>query len=591
MKNKIKSFLIKFGLPFFTITFYFIFRTHTIDKLILIPEFTFVAIFTYFHTVVGGFWSGAFTTIYFTIIGTFLYITPIQSFYIFNLPDVFKINLSLFTGFFVTFVISAFVKNQKMIADTASDLLKNSKRLRKVMDNIYTMINITDKQGRMLEANKSYLTSINLELKDILKKSIFDIEPWVSNPILQEKLRNAMHNLTIDNSIMFESSFKINNKTYYVEVGLTMIVESNFEEIVITVRDRTDKKLYEDELIKSKDILTKLINSNVIGMAVANLNGSFVEANDKFLEILGYTLEQFKSEGISWIDATPKDQQKFSDSRIEEIKKKGFMQLSEKEYIHRKGHKVPVLITGVSIGNGNVLCLILDLTTQKTVQQRKDEFVSLVSHELKTPMTVIKGYVQLLSKRLSSQEKDYSHFLNTIDFQINKLNSLVNELHDISKIQSNKLSMNFKTINLNDVVRHSIDEIRPFQENHIISFVENYSHLEVRADLLRIEQVLTNLITNAIKYSPDGGEVVVTLSKVKNHAVLSVKDSGVGIAKHNIDKIFTKFFQVDSSKELSEGMGLGLYISKEIIQKHNGTIKVDSLVGQGSTFTIEIPLV
>jgi len=305
---------------------------------------------------------------------------------------------------------------------------------------------------------------------------------------------------------------------------------------------------------------------------------------------LGYKPEEFIENGLSWDKITPEEYKEKDRIKGRELTDKGFMTVYEKEYFHKDGHKVSVLLAGVMINDEHVLCLTLDLTPQKTLQQKKDEFISIASHELKTPMTVIKGYLQLLARNLGPAKEDYNDFINIINFQLDKLNTLVNELHDMSKIESNKLRIHLENFNLNQLAENAIKEVKPFIENHRIKFVEETKDLMIRADMLRLEQVLINLLTNAIKYSPNGGDIIVTINKDNENAIITVQDFGMGIPKKNLKDIFTKFFQVEENTELREGLGLGLYISLQIIKQHNGTISVESKEKLGSTFTIKLPL-
>lgn len=204
-------------------------------------------------------------------------------------------------------------------------------------------------------------------------------------------------------------------------------------------------------------------------------------------------------------------------------------------------------------------------------------------------MTIIKGYLQILNKRYS-QNVDSGNFLNIIDFQLNKLNTLVNELHDMSKIESKKLRMSLEEVDLNNLVKNAIEEVKPFIDNQQIKLIEKDKSIIVNVDIIRIEQVMVNLLTNALKYSPNDSEITVTVSKEKDSAKVEVKDEGIGISEEDKENVFTKFFQVEKDKELKEGLGLGLYISSEIIAKHNGKIKVESELGKGSTFSFTLPL-
>jgi len=216
---------------------------------------------------------------------------------------------------------------------------------------------------------------------------------------------------------------------------------------------------------------------------------------------------------------------------------------------------------------------------------RKDEFLSIASHELKTPITSAKVNLQLLEMMV---EKDSSlqailPFVKKAGIQIDKLTGLIHDLLDVTKIQAGKLDL-FKTdFNLADLVRECTEQALSIGNKHTIH-VEGPAELTVLADRNRIEQVISNFLTNAIKYSPDSTRVDVLLEKTGDGSVkVSVTDYGIGIPDDKIGLIFDRFFRVEDTRYIS-GVGLGLFISSEIIKRHGGEIGVTSVLGSGSTF-------
>lgn len=580
----------KFILPIITISLFFLIRVYILDGRVYLQAFSLIAIFVVVFSAFGGFWSGLLSSLYATFLATYLYIQPLKSFSITQNTEVNRIIVFLFSCIIIALFTSAFANNRRQLKRAKIKLDKTTNRLRRIMDNIFTMVTIMDRNGIIYESNHSYAQSLGLKVNEVINRNIFDLEPWNDNPELQELLKQSLINVKEDSPIKFEHELLIGRDITYAEVTVNVINESKFEEIVLTVRDRTDKRNYENELLKSKEVLSRLIDANVIGMTVADLDGELIETNDQFLEMIGYTPQEFIDNGLSWEKITPEQYREIDQQKIIELKEKGYMNIFEKEYIHKDGHRIALAVAGVMINAEQVLCLMLDLTPQKQLQQKKDEFISVASHELKTPMTVIKGYLQLLSKKLEKSEVDYSDFLSIIDFQLNKMNTLVNELHDMSKIESNKLRVHLEEFNLNELIVNSIREVSPFIESHEIIFIEKRKDIRIDGDIIRLEQVLINLLTNAIKYSPDGGKIEVTIDTDSANAIVSVRDFGIGIADNNLKNIFTKFFQVEEKLDLKEGLGLGLYISSEIIKQHKGTISVESKQNEGSTFVITLPL-
>jgi PAS domain S-box-containing protein len=221
----------------------------------------------------------------------------------------------------------------------------------------------------------------------------------------------------------------------------------------------------------------------------------------------------------------------------------------------------------------------------------KDEFIALVSHELRTPLTSIIGYVNLLrDKRVSGRSAD--EFAEVIQRNAQRLLHLVEDLLFLSQTQPGKMFVELRSADLAQIATDAVEEIRPEAERKKISLALALDPVpRVEADQMRIAQMLGNLISNAVKFTPDGGSVEVRLGREDDQAVLAVADTGVGIPVADQDRVFERFFRTAVAKrQVIPGTGLGLTITKEIVEAHGGTITVDSNEGRGSTFRIHLPL-
>lgn len=234
-----------------------------------------------------------------------------------------------------------------------------------------------------------------------------------------------------------------------------------------------------------------------------------------------------------------------------------------------------------------------DIDDMKKQDEHKNNFIKIANHELKTPVTTIKGYVQLLKKmRGDSGDQFLVSSLNTIENQINKLNQLMGELLDISRIESGELPLHKGDFSLLKLVTETIEDIKAADQSHQINFeLNDTKDIEVFADKDRITQVLNNLLTNAIKYSPNQEDVNVKLYIDGNCAVVSVEDFGIGMDEPELKKIFERFYRISGEDEVTfPGFGIGLYIVKDIIERHGGKIWVESEKQKGSTFYFALPL-
>ena len=222
---------------------------------------------------------------------------------------------------------------------------------------------------------------------------------------------------------------------------------------------------------------------------------------------------------------------------------------------------------------------------------RRDEFFSIASHELKTPVTSLKAYTQLLlmdaEDGADSQQKN---MLQRMDIQINKLTLLINDLLDTSKIENGHLVYNKEVFSLNELVKETIADLKPTSLDNELIF-QNHFDANVNADRDRIAQVLNNFLTNAIKYAPDGKKITISLDGKDGKVICSVQDFGKGIVAEEQEKIFERFYRITGHNlNTFPGLGLGLFICKEIIENHGGKIGLVSERGKGSTFYFELPV-
>ena len=234
--------------------------------------------------------------------------------------------------------------------------------------------------------------------------------------------------------------------------------------------------------------------------------------------------------------------------------------------------------------------LLEEIEFRKEAERKKDEFISIASHELKTPMTSIKGYIQLLERSLDKNDIETVRTrLHKVHNQVEKLNLLVADLLDISKIESGKLKFNKQYFNFDEVLDHIVEVMQ--QANPTVNLMKTGRiDREIFGDEMRIEQVIVNFITNAIKYAPNSHEVHITSELRGSEIYFAVKDFGIGMAKEHQQRIFDKFYRVEETSERFQGLGIGLYICREIIERHQGQIGVNSAPEEGSEFYFTIPV-
>jgi signal transduction histidine kinase len=238
-----------------------------------------------------------------------------------------------------------------------------------------------------------------------------------------------------------------------------------------------------------------------------------------------------------------------------------------------------------------IMGIVQDITDAKELEFQKDSFLGIASHELKTPVTSIKSYVQLMETMLKKEGlQKYAEMMGRIDKQVNRLNFLISDLLDVTKINSGKLQLNISSFDFDQLVKEVTEDIQRVSAKHEIK-TELKCDAAIMADRERVIQVVTNLINNAVKYSPDAESINIYTSCDKGEVMLCVQDYGIGIAEEKQEKVFEQFYRVSGTKEHTfPGLGLGLYISAEIIKRMGGRIWVSSVKDQGSTFCFAFPI-
>jgi PAS domain S-box-containing protein len=317
-----------------------------------------------------------------------------------------------------------------------------------------------------------------------------------------------------------------------------------------------------------------------------------LDANPFMEELLGYTHEELIGKELFEI-GLHKDEQANQDA---------FRRLQENHYIRyedlplktKTGEKRDIEVVANLYEEEDKPIIqynIRDISARKKLDRQKDEFISIASHELKTPVTSLKGFLSLLGRRLATHADGKElHYLARMNAQIHKLTQLINDLLDISKMQTGQLVYREERFDLDALVQEIVENIQETAQTHHL-LLDGQIQAEAFGDRDRIGQVLINLLNNAIKYSPQADTVLVRVAKDQNNAIMSAQDFGIGIAHEQQQKIFERFYQVTDPEERTyPGLGIGLFISSEIVKRHGGQLWVESRKGEGATFHFTLPL-
>jgi len=243
------------------------------------------------------------------------------------------------------------------------------------------------------------------------------------------------------------------------------------------------------------------------------------------------------------------------------------------------------------LSTGGAVILIIDVTEARRAEEQRRDFTANVSHELKTPLTSIAGYAEIIESGMASDE-DIKRFAGLIRNQSSRLVSLTDDIMRLSEIESGEKALKMEEVELFELCENLIEELRPTASKNDVSLeLTGNSDVYVYADNRMMSELITNLISNAIKYNNPSGSVRVEVAKDADEAVIRVSDTGMGIPKESLPRVFERFYRVDKSRsKKTGGTGLGLAIVKHIAEVHSGGVTVESVLGEGSVFTVKLPI-
>lgn len=338
--------------------------------------------------------------------------------------------------------------------------------------------------------------------------------------------------------------------------------------------------------------LFKIFSYSPNAILVTDSEAKIVYANSAWEKLTGYTLDEVRGANPKILQSgkTPRSYYK----KLWNSLTKGDPYISEDVIDKRKdGSLYQIHSTIYPIHEDKNIRYFVqvqqDITKRIHSENLKSEFFSILSHELKTPITVLKLLIQTRMRETPKNEviKIKHEEMRFFEEELDRLTNLVNDMLDASRIEMNKIRLTFEVVNITKLIQAVLANLAIVSQNHKLTFVGTKKEYFVVADKHRIEQVLINFLTNAIKYSPEKETVAVDIMEQRNEIVISVKDNGIGIPKKDQKMIFDKFYQARKKS----GFGLGLYISKEIIKRHKGKIWVESEEGKGSTFYFSLPTI
>lgn len=344
------------------------------------------------------------------------------------------------------------------------------------------------------------------------------------------------------------------------------------------------------EIVQNDKRLYELVNHLVIGVMLIDDHRTIKMVNPAMSTILGEDITHLI--GNSYVEAT----KSYGLSHMIEMAYQKNEKQNDEIYFYYPQDKIVdaniVPIDGKEPGEQNLIVLLYDITEIRRLEKVRTDFVTNASHELKTPITALKGFSETLLDGAMEDKEVLKQFLEIMLAESSRLDFLVNDILELSKLEQKQVPMNIQKINLTETVLSTIQLVKQTADNKQMKLnVIEEDNLLITGDSSRLKQILANLINNAVVYTQEKGKVTVTIKKENDYAVIRVSDNGIGIPEDEQDRIFERFYRVDKARSRnSGGTGLGLSIVKYLIENLNGSISVESKLGLGTTFIVKLPI-
>ncbi len=484
---------------------------------------------------------------------------------------------------------------EEMLERRTEALRAEVARLGSVVSGVNIAIWLTDREGRFTLANDAWLTRGGLRRAAVIGKRYAEVLPTADGERMQAMIE---HVLATGEPIEvreahFDAPIALEHDLYID--GSMLPVRDESGEIVGVLGasvDVTDKVQARNELEGQRALLQTIYEGVPVGIAFYDRDMRVISFNSKWAEISGVSGAAVR--GAPLYDISPSTLESAEEHRralAGEPSKRldaAYTRPGETEPLYLDIYFQPVRdASGAVVG---ILTAIIDMTAQHHLEKQKEEFLAIVSHDLRNPVTAIKGYAQIAARTSGHLDDRVKQALSTISRQADRLSRLIGDLLDVSRLQSGPLALERVRFDLREPLREIAGGLELAAEAFQIEVRLPEEPLWVYADRTRIEQVIGNLLDNAMRYSGDSRLIEVEARREGHEAVVSVIDHGVGIPAEQQANVFGQFFRGSNVREQVSGLGLGLYISHGIIAAHGGRLWVESKEGEGSRFLLALEL-
>ncbi|KQM55231.1 PAS domain-containing sensor histidine kinase [Chryseobacterium sp. Leaf201] len=492
-------------------------------------------------------------------------------------------------------------RSQELLLMSNLDLTTSENRLNKILSDLPAPVVVLTGPDQIISTtNQALLTFWQRTTDEVLGRPMLEVFPELKNQVFpglwKQVLETGASLQKREQKVIFKNKLTGEDRIVYVDYFYQPLTDlaGQITAVLATVLDVTEKVRSRNIIEEAEAKLRLAIDSSELGTWFIDAESRTLNASARLKEIFGFysdedmslqaafgqILPEYRDEVVSGLDAAITTGSSFD----MEYSLKGFRD-GNIRWVRSTGK----LYSEDVFSKANFSGTVQDITQRKLEEQRKDDFLSIASHELKTPVTALKASLQLLNRyRDNMSHPMVPRLVDQSNASVLKITGLIDDLLNTTRTNEGQLHLNYRRFNVYEMLDACCSHIRIRDKHELI--LQGVKDLIIEADEARIDQVVINFVNNAVKYAPDQREIYLIVEDLGDRAKISVKDSGPGIPADKIPHLFDRYYRADYSGVQYSGLGLGLYISAEIIRKHRGEIGVDSELGKGSTFWFTLPL-
>lgn len=489
------------------------------------------------------------------------------------------------------------ITQRKMAEKT---LQASEKKYHELFESVKEGVVLADIKGHIIDCNQAYLNMLGYSMDEIKTKTLQEITPFKWHEKIMKMIKTQVRDRGYSDEYEKEYIRKDGN-VFPVAVQFWYIKNEEGTPVRIwaVVRDITERKRAEEE----RSRLAAIVESSHEAIIGKTLSGVITSWNPGAQWLYGYKAQEVIGKNVSIL--VPREHQDEAADILHRLGRGEYIEQYETIRVAKDGRQIQVLVTISPIKNilGEIVgasTIAHDITERKRAEQEmqeavrlKSEFTSTVSHELRTPLAISKEALSLVLRgKVGGINEKQSEILTMASTNIDRLNILINDILDFSKIDAGKMELHKEMLDIIPLIRECCDgwKLRTDLKKISLELMLPQEPVNLLIDKMRFLQVLSNLLNNAVKFTPEGGKITILVEDESNFVKFSVIDTGLGIAEEDFPKLFQKFQQIKRTQGTgARGTGLGLNITKALIEMHGGSITVKSKVGKGSNFTFIIP--